>query len=59
LFPSSSHQISLVSINNPSISFCSQKVPKQFPSNSSCSHQIPFVPIKSPSKPFCSHGYGG
>jgi hypothetical protein len=48
LFPSSSHQIPLVSINNPSISFCSQKVPKQFPSNSFCSHEVPIKTLLFP-----------
>jgi hypothetical protein len=39
----------LVPINNPSISFGSHQVPKEFPIKflllSSSSHQIPFVPI--------------
>ncbi len=49
MFPKNSHQIPLVPINNPSISFCSHQVPEQFPSRfplfPSSSDQHRFVPM--------------
>jgi hypothetical protein len=45
-FQKNSNQILFVPFNNPSKSFCSHQVPKQFPSNSFILIKFPKVPSK-------------